>query len=106
MRLFVVDDKKHKIFVSFPRLIETRADIPFYFEIYCQHCETKRNFSRNDVQVEADTNSTLGGAVAGGLIGALGGPIGILIGGTIGGLFGANTDSEEQRRIHRFEQSW
>lgn len=106
MRFYVVDDYQHKIYVTFSIPIETRADIPFYFEIYCQLCGLNRYFSRNDVQAEAGANSAAGGAVLGGLIGALGGPLGIIIGGAIGGLFGANADSEEQRRIRRFEQSW
>lgn len=106
MRFYVVDDHQHKIFVTFSTPIETRSDIPSYFEIYCQYCGLNKYFSRNDVRAEADTNSAAGGAVLGGLIGALGGPLGIIIGGTIGGLFGANADSEEQIRIRRFEQSW
>lgn len=106
MKFYIIDDHQHKIYVTFPRVIETRADIPSYFEIYCQQCGLNKYLSRNDVKVEADTNSATGGAVLGGLIGALGGPLGIIIGGTIGGLFGANADSDEQRRIRRFEQSW
>ena len=106
MRFFVVDGNNHKIYVTFSKPIETRADIPYYFTIFCQDCKIDQNFSSNDVQIEADTNSAAGGAVVGGLIGVLGGPLGILIGGTIGRLFGANADSEEQNRIRRFEQSW
>lgn len=96
----------HRIYVTFPRPIETRSEIPDYFEIYCQICGINKYFSRNDVHAEAETNSMMGGAALGGLIGALAGPEGIIIGGFIGGLLGANADSEEQRRVRRFEQSW
>lgn len=105
MKFYVIDDHQHKIYVTFSNPIQTRTDIPFYFEIYCQFCGLSKNFSRNDVRAEANTNSAAGGAVLGGLLGALAGPEGIIIGGVIGGLLGANTDSEEQRRIRRFEQS-
>lgn len=106
MRFYVLDDHHHRIYVTFSKPIETRSDIPDYFETYCQQCRLNRYFSRNDVHAEADTNSAAGGAVLGGLIGALGGPEGIIIGGIIGGLLGANANSEEERRIRRFEQSW
>lgn len=106
MRFYVVDANQHKLYITFPQPIETRSNIPDYFETNCQQCGLNRYFSRNDVHAEADTNSAAGGAVLGGLIGALGGPEGIIIGGIIGGLLGTNANSEDQRRIRRFEQSW
>ena len=95
----------HKIYVTFPRPIETRFEIPDYFEIYCQYCRLNRYFSRNDVHAEAQTSSAAGGAAIGGLIGALAGPEGMIIGGIIGGFLGKNSDSEEQNRVRRFEES-
>lgn len=105
MRFYVFDERQHKIYVTFSTPIETRDNIPFYFDLYCQLCGANKSFSRNDVRAEA-TNSAAGGAVLGGLLGALAGPEGIIVGGIIGGILGANADSEEQRRIRRFEQSW
>lgn len=106
MQFYVIDDQEHKLYVTFPRPIENREDIPYYFEIFCQHCGVNKNFSRNDVIVEAESNFTAGGAVVGGLLGILGGPIGLVLGGAIGGLLGANADSEEQKRLRQFDQSW
>ncbi len=105
MRFYVTDEHQHRIYVTFSTPIETRADIPFYFDIYCQLCGSNKTFSRNDVRAEAGATAA-GGAIIGGLLGALAGPEGIIVGGIIGGILGGNAESEEQRRIRRFEQSW
>ena len=106
MKFHVIDDQQHKIYVTFSGQIENREDIPFYFEIFCQKCGIDVYFSRNDVIAEAETNFAAGGAILGGLLGTLGGPTGVIVGGAIGGLIGTNAESEEQKRIQQFNQSW
>lgn len=104
MRFFVIDEKEHKIYVTFAYPVERRSDIPYQFTVFCEICNEELYFNSQDVRAEIGTDSTLGGALVGGALGLVVGPQGALLGAIIGGLLGANTNSDDQRKLHRFNE--
>jgi len=104
MKFFVIDNNGDKIYVTFAYPVERKSDIPYEFTVFCETCNEEKYFYRQDVRAETGTDSVIGGALVGGALGLTVGPQGALLGAILGGLLGANTDAEEQRKLHRFNE--
>jgi hypothetical protein len=111
MKLFVdrCDSCQSKIYLKNVAITRTdlRRQIGFEnFHLRCGTCQNEHIYSIYRVFAESEKTSTATGAVVGGLLGLLGGPVGLLIGGGLGAAIGGADDTEEQRRVDNFNESW
>lgn len=77
-----------------------------HFNGTCGNCGATYLYNVSEVRAETTANATAGGAAAGGLLGLIGGPLGLIIGGVIGGMIGNANDSEDQRQVDVFNNSF
>jgi outer membrane lipoprotein SlyB len=63
-------------------------------------------YSIGDVWAEKEGNAATAGGVIGGLVGLIGGPLGAFIGAGIGATLGGVDDTEEQKKVNNFNNSW
>lgn len=91
--------------VTAPTRQELRNRYGFYVRVECPTCHHVNTFSVGDVYAVKDSNATVGGGLIGGVVGLLGGPIGALIGLGLGTAIGNTNESDDQRRVNRFNNS-
>lgn len=110
MRFYMIDDKKHKLYVSFTvgKKITTREDLEYYYNVHCEKCREYVTFSRNDIIAE-QTNSKYSAIIFTVFVGfmtcLLFGPFGIIIGLIAGSIMTRYVMSSEVRDVEIFNNS-
>lgn len=110
MKLFVrrCDTCGQKVYLNITAYSRSQLRQRFggeYFFIICNHCRHRNTYGVSNVFAETENDSAIAGGLIGGILGLIAGPAGMLIGGGLGALVGNNSDDEEKRRVHFFNNS-
>lgn len=101
MRLYVVDDKKNKIYLN--KKATSRKELQTLIGS-SQLKLNEKTYKLTDVYAEPD-NVAATSVLAGGAIGLFGGVVGLLIGSIAGGIIGTQVEENEKSIAEKFNQS-